>query len=167
MWPDCDEVLYWLTLLYFSLYFSSVYACMCSFPKACHVCYSIVVYSSIVACWRIYHLILFSSSKSGSCLQGLSSILKFNLDYLSWNLSESWSLILKLFRSLFLLTLYNNYFSISHLDLICLTSVGVPTIRTGILPIRMTDYRYLVIFHHGSTCLLAINAKICPIGHTF
>ena len=61
----------------------------------------------------------------------------------------------------------NNHFSISHLSLICLTSVGIPTIRTGILPNRMTDYRYLVIFLHGSTCLLAINAKICPIGHTF
>ncbi len=47
------------------------------------------------------------------------------------------------------------------------TSDGLPTIRTGTLPIRMTDYRYLVIFLHGSTCLLAINAKICPIGHTF
>ena len=44
------------------------------------------------------------------------------------------------------------YFSIFHLNLICLTSVGLPTIRTGILPIRMTDYRYLVIFIDGSTC---------------
>ena len=64
----------------------------------------------------------------------------------------SWS-----FRSLFLLTLYNNYFSISQLSLICLTSVGLPTIRTGILPIRMTDYRYLVIFLHGSTCWLGYD----------
>ena len=40
------------------------------------------------------------------------------------------------------------------LNLICLTSVGLSTIRTGILPIRMTDYRYLVIFLHGSTCWL-------------
>ena len=59
------------------------------------------------------------------------------------------------------------HFSISQLSLICLTSVGFPTIRTGTLPIRMTDDRYQVIFLHGSTCLLAINAKICPIGHTF
>ena len=59
------------------------------------------------------------------------------------------------------------HFSISQLDLICLTSVDLPTIRAGFLPIRMTDYRYQVIFLHGSTCLLAINAKICPIGHTF
>ena len=42
----------------------------------------------------------------------------------------------------------NNHFSISYLDLICLTSVGFLTIRTGILPVRMTDYRYLVIFLH-------------------
>ena len=51
----------------------------------------------------------------------------------------------------------NNHFSISQLSLICLTSVGLPTIRTGILPIRMTDYRYLVIFLHGSTCWLGYD----------
>jgi hypothetical protein len=51
----------------------------------------------------------------------------------------------------------NNHFSIFHLNLICLTSVGLPTIRTGILPIRMTDYRYLVIFLHGSTCWLGYD----------
>ena len=28
-------------------------------------------------------------------------------------------------------------------------------------------YRYQLLFLHGSTCLLAINAKFCPIGHTF
>ena len=59
------------------------------------------------------------------------------------------------------------HLSIFQLNLICLTSVGLPTIRTCTLPIRMTDYRYQVIFLHGSTCQLAINAKICPIGHTF
>jgi len=36
----------------------------------------------------------------------------------------------------------NNHFSIFQLNLISLTSVGLPTIRTGTLPIRMTDYRY-------------------------
>ena len=51
----------------------------------------------------------------------------------------------------------NNHFSISYLDLICLTSVGFLTIRTGILPVRMTDYRYLVIFLHGSTCWLGYD----------
>ena len=51
----------------------------------------------------------------------------------------------------------NNHFSIFHLNLICLTSVGLPTIRTGTLPIRMTDYRYLVIFLHGSTCWLGYD----------
>ncbi len=38
------------------------------------------------------------------------------------------------------------YFSIFQLNLICRTGVGLPTIRTGTLPIRVNDYRYLVIF---------------------
>jgi hypothetical protein len=49
-----------------------------------------------------------------------------------------------------------NYFSISILSLTHLfygLSV-VFTIRIGIHPIRITDYRYKLIFLHGSTCWL-------------
>ena len=46
---------------------------MCSFSR--HVCYSIVVYNSIVTCLIMYHLLVLFSSWSWYRLQGLSSVL--------------------------------------------------------------------------------------------
>jgi hypothetical protein len=113
-----------------------------------------LVYYKLVNAWEVRRIIYVGSSKiarHGLKSKSMDGASLHKLD-VQFYLEVSFRLEVKL--NFFSFTLINNHFSIFQLNLICLTSVSLPTIRTGILPIWMTDYRYLVIFLHGSTCLV-------------
>ena len=114
------------------------------------VYYKLVV---LINAWEVRRIIYDGSSKiarhglKSKSMDG-ASLHKLDVQFIL-KLEVSFHLEVKSFS----FTLINNHFSIFYLDLICLTSVGLPTIRTGTVPIRMTDYRYLVIFLHCLTLL--------------
>ncbi len=87
---------------------------------------------------------------------------QLEVKFLPWSIFSSWSKI-------FFLTSTNNHFSYflleSHSILTSLWAFGLVRNNLDCSGVFFTGTK--LVFLHGSTCLLAYNAKNCPIGHTF